>query len=83
MRTAFLTAALAATTIGAIPVAAQDTPWQANRENRKEVRDAQRDYRRDVRNADSPRDIRDAQRDYRDQVRDARKDRREDLRDIR
>ncbi|MCE3520049.1 hypothetical protein LXJ58_35430, partial [Escherichia coli] len=40
-------------------------------------------YRRDVRNADSPRDIRDAQRDYRDQVRDARKDRREDLRDIR
>ncbi|MCU6455629.1 glycine zipper 2TM domain-containing protein [Sphingomonas sp. A2-49] len=83
MRIAFLTAALAATTLTAIPAGAQDTRREADREYRDQVRDARQDYRRDVRDADSRRDVRDARREYRDEVRDARQDRRGDLRDIR
>lgn len=83
MRTAILSAALAAMAFAAVPAAAQDTRYGANREYRGEVRDAQRDYRRDLRDADSRRDVRNARREYREEVRDARRDRREDLRDIR
>jgi hypothetical protein len=83
MRIALLTAALAATTLSAIPAQAQDTRREADREYRNEVRDARRDYRNDLRDADSRRDVRDARREYAEQVRDARRDRREDLRDIR
>ena len=72
MRIALLTAALAATTLSAIPAQAQDTRREADRE-----------YRNDLRDADSRRDVRDARREYAQQVRDARRDRREDLRDIR
>lgn len=38
------------------------------------MREAQREYRRDLRDADSRRDVRDARRNYRDDVRDARRD---------
>ncbi|SEJ39259.1 Glycine zipper 2TM domain-containing protein [Sphingomonas sp. OV641] len=68
-----LAAALAATTVTALPVQAQ-----ANREYREDIRDARRDYRDDMRRADSRRDVRDAQRDYRRDVRDARQDWRRD-----
>ena len=60
MRTTVLFAAMAMTTIGAVPAAAQNTRWQADREYRQEVREAQRDYRRDMRRADSRRDVREA-----------------------
>lgn len=75
-----LAAALAATTLSAVPVAAQSG---ATREYREDVRDARRDYQRDLRNADSRRDVRDARREYRRDVRDARQDLREDRRDAR
>jgi len=83
MRIAILSAMLAATTFAAVPANAQDTRREANREYRGEVRDAQREYREDLRDADSRRDVRNARRDYREDVRDARQDRRGDLRDIR
>ncbi len=51
MRIAILSAALAATTLTALPVQAQDTRREADREYRDEVRDARRDYRRDLRDA--------------------------------
>jgi hypothetical protein len=84
MRTAFLTAAMAAVSLTAMPTiaTAQSTYQGANREYRGEVRDAQRDYNRDLRNADNRRDVREARRDYRKDVRDARKDRRKDVREI-
>ena len=69
----FLAAALAATTLTAMPVQAQ-----AGREYREDMRDARRDYRRDLRNADSRRDVVDARRDYRRDARDARQDWRRD-----
>lgn len=72
-----LAAALAATTVSAIPVAAQSG---ANREYREDLRDARRDRQRDLRNADSRRDVRDANRDYHRDVRDARQDWRQDQR---
>lgn len=77
-----LAAMLGATTLAALPVAPAmaQTPREANREYRRDVRDAQREYREDVRGADSRRDVREARREYRDNVRDARKDRREDVR---
>ena len=83
MRIAILSAALAATTLTALPVQAQDTRREADREYRDGVREARRDYRGDLRDADSRRDVRDARREYAEQVRDARRDRRDDLRDIR
>lgn len=67
-----LAAALAASTITAVPAAAQN-PRQTNREYRDDVRDARREYREDVRDADSRRDVRNARREYRDNVRDARR----------
>jgi Glycine zipper 2TM domain len=73
-------AALAATTLTAVPAMAQNNP---NREYREEVRDARQDYRRDLRNADSRRDVNQARREYREEVRDARQDRRQDIRDWR
>ena len=80
MRKFILAAAIAATSLSAIPAVAQDNP---NREYRHDVRDAQQDYRRDVRNADDRGDIRDARRDYRDNIRDARRDRNRDWRQYR
>lgn len=68
-----LAAAIAATTVTALPVQAQ-----AGRQYRDEVRDARRDYRNDLRRADSRRDVRAAQREYRRDVRDARRDWRRD-----
>ena len=68
MRTPFLLAALAATTLGSMPAAAQD------REYRRDVRDARQEYRDDVRNADSRRDVRNARREYRQNVREANRD---------
>lgn len=68
-----LSAALAATTLTALPVgpaAAQN----AERRYRQDVRQAQREYRRDVRNADSRRDIRRAEREYRRDTRQAQRD---------
>ncbi len=72
-----LAAALAATTVAAMPATAQSG---AAREYRQDVRQAERDYRRDLRNADSPRDVRRANREYRRDVRDARQDYRRDYR---
>ncbi len=40
MRTTILFTALAVTTLGAVPAAAQNTRWQADREYRQEVREA-------------------------------------------
>lgn len=74
--------ALAATTLAAVPAAAQ-APWQANREYQRDVRDARREYRDDIRDADSRRDVRNARREYRDEVRDARRDRNDTVRDWR
>ena len=80
MRKFILAAAIAATSLSAIPAVAQDNP---NREYRRDVRDARQDYRRDVRDADDRGDVRDARRDYRDSVRDARQDRNRDWRQYR
>lgn len=80
MRKFILAAAIAATSLSALPAVAQDNP---NRDYNREVRDARQDYRRDVRNADDRGDLRDARKDYREQVRDARQDYREDVRDAR
>lgn len=77
-----LAAALAASTITAVPAAAQN-PRQTNREYRDDVRDARREYREDVRDADSRRDVRNARREYRDNVRDARRERNDNMRDWR
>jgi len=77
-----LAAALAATTLTAVPALAQN-PYQANREYNRDVRDAQREYRDNIRDADNRRDVRDARREYRDDIRDARKDYRRDVRDWR
>ena len=75
---------LAATTLATVPVAAiAQTPPQADREYRRDINDARRDYRDDLRRADSRRDVRDARRDYRDDVRDARRDRNDTVRDWR
>ncbi|WP_404371894.1 glycine zipper 2TM domain-containing protein [Sphingomonas sp. MMS24-J45] len=80
MRKFILAAAIAATSLSAIPAGAQTNP---NREYNREVRDARQDYRRDLRNADDWRDVRDARRDYREEVRDARRDRNRDWRQYR
>ena len=73
MRNIIISAAIAATTVTALPAQAQ-TYRQPEREYRDEVRDARQDYRRDVRQADSRRDVRQARREYRNEVRDARRD---------
>lgn len=71
-----IAAVLAAATTGtAMPAQAQ-----SGREYRQDVREARRDYQRDLRRADSPRDVRQAQREYRRDVRDARQDYRRDAR---
>jgi hypothetical protein len=80
MRNFILAAAIAATTLTAIPAVAQNNP---NREYRQDVRDARQDYRRDLRNADSRADVRDARQDYRRDVRDAQRDRNRDWRQYR
>jgi len=69
-------------------MAAAVTPTIATAQNpraeyRDDVRDARRDYREAVRDADDRGDIRDARRDYRSDVRDARQDYRRDSRDWR
>ena len=79
MRIAIFAAAIAAVTLPLIPVAAQ-TP---NQEYRRDVRDAERDRRDAIREADSRGDIRDANREYHKDVRDARDDRRDDRQDNR
>ena len=48
-----IAAAIAATTVTALPVQAQ-----AGREYREDVRDARREYRENLRRADSRRDVR-------------------------
>jgi len=53
-----------------MPALAQSSPREAHREYREEVQDAQRDYARDVREADSRGDLRDARKEYRRDVRD-------------
>lgn len=68
MRLTILTAALAATTLAAIPATAQ------NREYREDVRNARQEYREDLRDADSRRDVRQARREYRQNVRQANRD---------
>ena len=83
MRTHILAAMIAAVSI---PVMAAPAEAQSNRDVReynRELRDAQRDYRRDLRQADSRRDVRDARREYNREVRDARRDLRQDSRDWR
>lgn len=64
--------AMALTGLAATLALAQ--PGHAEREYRRDVRDARQDYRRDVR---------DAKKDYRREVRDDRRDWRQDRRDYR
>lgn len=69
MRTPILLAALAATTLGALPAQAQDR--YDRQEYREDRRDARQDYREDRREARQDRkqyrrDVRQANRDYRD-----------------
>ncbi|WBH17203.1 hypothetical protein [Sphingomonas radiodurans] len=73
----FLAAALAATTLTAVPVAAQSG---AQREYREDMRDARQERNRDLRNADSRRDVREARQEFREDRRDARQDWRQDRR---
>ena len=80
MRKFILAAAIAATSLSAIPAVAQDHP---NREYHQDIRDARQDYRRDVRDANDRGDVRDARREYRHDVRDARNDRNRDWRQYR
>lgn len=82
MKTMILGAVMAAVTIPVAPAMA-DPPRQANREYRKDVRKAEREYRRDLRHADSRRDVRRARREYRREVREARRERRQEVRDWR
>src|SRR6478735_4552202 len=74
--------ATALTSLSVTPAAAQ-RPREANREYREDVRDARQEYREDLRGADSRRDVRNARREYRDNVRDARRDRNDRVRDWR
>jgi len=74
--------ATALTSLAAVPAAAQ-RPREANREYRDDMREARQEYREDVRDAYSRRDVRNARREYRDSVRDARRDRNDDIRDWR
>lgn len=73
MRIPILSAALAATALAAVPASAQNP----DREYRRDVRQAEREYRRDLRNADSPREARQARREYRRNVLQAQRDHRQ------
>lgn len=70
MRTPILCAALAATTLTALPAQAQT----AQREYNRDVRQAEREYDRNIRNADNRRDVRQARREYRRNIRRADRD---------
>jgi len=74
--------ATALTSLSVAPAQAQ-RPREANREYREDVRDARKEYREDLRDADSRRDVREARREYRDNVRDAQRDRNDRVRDWR
>lgn len=74
--------ATALTSLSVTPAAAQ-RPREANRQYREDIRDAGKEYREDLRDADSRRDVRNARREYRDNVREARRDRNDRLRDWR
>lgn len=79
MKKLFLAAMLGAVTMTAAPAIAQNP----NREYNRDVRQADREYKRNVRQADDRRDVREARREYREDVRDARKDRKQAVRDWR
>src|SRR3546814_8787026 len=75
-----LAATALAGTLAAAPAAAQRSPYQIDLEYLHDVRDANHDYRRDLRRADSHKDMRKAQRDYRKDMRKAQHERRKDIR---
>lgn len=77
MRIALLAAAMATVALPSLPASAAQNP---NQEFRRDVRDAERDRREAIREADPRRDVREANREYREDVRDARQDRRQDIR---
>lgn len=74
MRNLLFAMAAAAVVVPTLPAMAQGG---ANREYNRDVREAQREYNQNVRSADSRRDVREARQEYREDVRDARRDRRE------
>jgi hypothetical protein len=69
MKNIILAASMLALTASAAPAMAQSR--EAQREYREDMRDNDREYREDMRDADSRRDVREARSDYR---RDARRD---------
>ncbi len=71
MRKFIIAAAMAAV---AAPIASAPAQSTADREYQRDVRDAQREYQRDVRNADDRGDVRDARREYNQNVRQAQRD---------
>lgn len=83
MKKLVLGVTFAAIGLSAAPAVARDTPWEANREYRHDVRKAEKDYRKDMRKADNWREAREARREYQDDIREARQERAEDMRDWR
>lgn len=77
MKTLLLTSVMLAV---AAPAVAQTNP---NREYQRDVREANRDCRENLRDADSSREANRARRDCREDIRDARQERRERIRDWR
>jgi uncharacterized protein YcfJ len=83
MRRLIMAALAGSVTIAPIAAMAQDNPYHARKEYRDEVRDANQDYRKDLRHADNWRDVQRAKRERNREIRDARKDYRKDTRDWR
>ncbi len=83
MRRLMLAALATSVTVAPMAALAQETPYKAGKEYRNEVRDANKDYRKDLRHADSWRDVQRAKRERNGEIRDARKDYRKDMRDWR
>lgn len=80
MKRLILAALAGSILVAPVTALAQRAPGHAEREYRDEVRDANRDYRRDMRNADSRRDVRRARERRNRDVADARRDYRRDTR---
>src|SRR3546814_4308607 len=76
MRMSILAATALAVTLSAAPAAAQRSPYQIDRAYRHDVRDANHDYRRDLRRDYSHKDKRKAQSDYPKEMRKAQHARR-------
>jgi hypothetical protein len=83
MRRLIMAALATSVTIAPMAATAQENPYKARKEYRHEIRDANKDYRKDLRHADNARDVQRANRERNGEIRDARKDYRKDTRDWR